>query len=102
MYHASELKLHIPNDPVLFPSQEHSRPGPVLTPNGLQEHEIDRIIDARPHGHGYQFLVRWKGYSLEDDKWLANSLLEDCEILNQWYEAGGDGPGSARYLLPGF
>jgi hypothetical protein len=25
-------------------------------------------------------------------------LLEDCEALDRWYESGGDGPGSARYL----
>jgi len=43
-YYAAELKLHVPNDASLFPSQVHSRPGPVLTPDGLQEHKI--ILDA--------------------------------------------------------
>jgi hypothetical protein len=97
-YYASELKLHIPNDSVLFPSREHSRPGPILTLDGLQEHEIDRILDSRPRGRGYQFLICWKGFSPEDDKWLTGRLLEDCEVLGWWYESGGDGPGSARYL----
>jgi hypothetical protein len=100
-YYASELKLHVPNDPALFPSREHARPGPVLTPDGLQEHEIDRILDSRPRGRGYQFLVRWKGFGPEDDEWLRAGLLEDCEALDVWYESGGDGPGSARYLPPG-
>jgi hypothetical protein len=100
-YYANELKLHIPNDAELFPSREHPRPGPVLTPDGLREHEIDRIIDSRPRGRGYQFLVRWKGFGPEDDEWLAARLLEDCEALDRWYESGGDGPGSTRYLPPG-
>jgi len=56
-YYASELKLHIANNPVLFPSHEHMRPGPVLTPDGLQEHKIERIIDSCPCGRGYQFLI---------------------------------------------
>jgi len=56
-YYASELKLHIANNPVLFPSREHTQPRPVLTPDGLQEHEIEHIIDSRPLGRSYQFLV---------------------------------------------
>jgi len=94
-YYASELKLHVPNYATLFPSHEHARPGPVLTPNGMREHEIDRILNSRPRGHSYQFLVRWKGYGHEDDEWLVGRLLKDCEALNLWYKAGGDGPGSA-------
>jgi len=73
----------------------------VLTPDGLREHEIERIIDSRPRGRGYQFLVRWTGFGPEDDEWLAACLLEDCEALDKWYESGGDGPGSTRYLPPG-
>jgi hypothetical protein len=73
----------------------------MLTSDGLQEHEIDRILDSCPRGHGYQFLVRWKGYGPRDDEWLAGCLLEDCEALNQWYESGGSRPDSARYLPPG-
>jgi hypothetical protein len=75
-YYASELKMHVSNDAILFPSREHSRPGPMVTPNGLQEHEIDRILDSRARGRGYQFLVRWKGYGPEDDEWLAGRLLK--------------------------
>ena len=73
----------------------------MLTPEGLQEHEIDHILNSRPRGRGYQFLVRWKGYGPEDDEWLAGRLLEDCEVLDRWYESGGDGPSSARYLPAG-
>ena len=101
-YYSSELKLHVANDPALFPSRVHSRPGPVLTPNGLQEYEIARILDARPRGRGYQFLIRWKGYGPEADEWLPATLLEDCEALDRWYESGGHGPGNARYLPTGF
>jgi hypothetical protein len=94
-YYASELKLHIVNDPVLFPSQEHARPRPVLTPDGLQEHEIECIIDSCPCGRSYQFLIQWKGFGPEDDEWLHTSLLEDRKALDVWYESGGDGLGSA-------
>ena len=39
-FHSSKLKLHIANNEALFPNWGHSRPGPVLTLNGLEEHEI--------------------------------------------------------------
>jgi hypothetical protein len=61
--------MHIPNDPALFSSQEHARPRPVLTPDRLCKHEIEQILDSRPHG--FQFLMGWKGYGPKDDKWLA-------------------------------
>jgi hypothetical protein len=90
----SQLTIH--------PSRMHSQPGPILTPNSLQEHKIACILDAQPCGCGYQFLIHWKGYGPKDDEWLPATLLEDCKALNRWYEPGGHGPDSARYLPPGF
>lgn len=52
-YYASKLKLYQPNDSDLFPNCELPKPGPMLTPDGMQEHEIERILDAQPCGHGY-------------------------------------------------
>ncbi|GBE81436.1 reverse transcriptase-RNase H-integrase [Sparassis crispa] len=52
MFHASELKRHVPNDPTLFPSQELDQPGPIVTPDGLEEYFIDSIIDSRCRGKG--------------------------------------------------
>ena len=47
IFHSSKLKLHIANDETLFPNQGHPRPGPVLTSNGSEEHEIESILDSR-------------------------------------------------------
>jgi len=66
-----------------------------VIPDTLRDRSHPRLP---PRGHGYQFLVQWKGYGHEDNEWLAGQLLEDCKVLDKWYEAGGDGPGSARYL----
>jgi hypothetical protein len=56
-YHASLLKRHNRNDASLFPSHELERPGPVVTENGLEEYHIEKIIDKRRRGCGYQYLV---------------------------------------------
>ena len=91
-FHSSELKFHIPNNKSLFPNRDHPRPGPVLTSDGLEEHEIKSIINSRRKGHSWQFLVRWIGFGPEDDEWLSARVLEDCEALDKWYVQGGDGP----------
>jgi hypothetical protein len=73
-FHASLLKRHIENDATLFPSREHERPGPVLTKNGMEEYHIEKIVDERNRGRGYQYLVRWAGYPESDDLWLPRGL----------------------------
>ena len=70
-----------------------------MTNDGLMEHEIERIIDSRPWGQGYCYLVHWVGYRPEDNEWLLGHMLEDCEALDKWIENGGDGldgPASAK------
>ena len=95
-YYASELKLYHPNDPQLFPDRELPKPGPVLTPDGMHEHEIECILDAQPRGCGHQYLVRWVGYGPEDNEWLPGRMLQDCEALDRWIESGGNGPASGQ------
>ena len=91
-YHASDLKLYHANDDVLFPLRAYARPPPVLGADGLEEYFIEKIVDARRRGRGWQFLVRWLGYGEEEDRWVSGLTLNDCEALDCWYDEGGDGP----------
>jgi hypothetical protein len=92
VYHASELNPHLANNSTLFPNCEFSQPGPILTANGLEEHTVEEIIDSRRRGCGWQFLVHWLGYGSHHDEWLPAANLNDCEVLDLWYQTGGDGP----------
>ena len=91
-FHASQLKCFTENDASLFLSHEHARPGPVMTPEGLEEYAIKRILDERCRGRGYQYLVQWVGHGPEEDCWLPQHKLKECEALNIWIN-GGRGQG---------
>ena len=91
-YHASELKCHIPNNNDLFPSWVHPEPGPILMEDGLEEHQIESILDLKCQGHRWKYLIRWVGYRAEHDKWISAKYLKANKALDLWLENGGDGP----------
>jgi hypothetical protein len=70
IFHASELKRFIANDPDLFPSHELTKPGPVVTSEGEVEWTIEKIVDEHKRGKGKQYLVKWVGYGEEENRWL--------------------------------
>ncbi|KII89940.1 hypothetical protein PLICRDRAFT_64000, partial [Plicaturopsis crispa FD-325 SS-3] len=83
-FHASLLSKHVANDDVLFPSRANAEPGSVVTADGEVEWTVERIIDERRRGRGFQYLVRWAGYGPESDLWLPRRELDDCEALDIW------------------
>jgi hypothetical protein len=90
-FHASQLKRYVPNDQELFPGRELPRDGPVLLENGREEHVIERILDERKRGRGWQYLVRWKGYGAGDDEWLPRREIEETIALDEWLRQRSDG-----------
>ncbi|EDR02067.1 reverse transcriptase-RNase H-integrase [Laccaria bicolor S238N-H82] len=87
VFHTSEILPYIESDTSLFPSRHLEEPRPIITEDGQEEYSIDKILDARRRGRGYQYLVRWSGYGAEHDKWLPGSELQDCEALDRWLES---------------
>ncbi|KAJ3990948.1 hypothetical protein F5050DRAFT_1539488, partial [Lentinula boryana] len=54
--------------------REHSWPAPTIV-DGFEEFTIERILDSRRRGRGWQFLVRWSGQPPSEDRWLSYSSL---------------------------
>jgi hypothetical protein len=91
VFHVSELKRFILNDPSLFPSRQSSHPGLVISELGEEEWKIEEIIDKCRHGQGLQYLVKWSGYGDEENLWLPRRKFENCEALDRWEKAKVNG-----------
>jgi len=60
------------------------KPPPDLI-EGEEEYEIEAITNHKKWGRGYQYLVKWKGYSISDNTWEPPSNLKNArEILNDY------------------
>ncbi|KAF9493118.1 hypothetical protein BDN71DRAFT_1395623 [Pleurotus eryngii] len=57
--------------------------------DSAEEYFINCIIDKKKVGRGYQYLIRWVGWGLEEDCWPLRVELQDCEALDQWLKAKG-------------
>lgn len=94
VYYIENLKPYIDNDDDLFPRRTLERPEAIMV-NGDEEYVLDKIVRSRRRGRGWQFLVQWKGYGKEDQRWLPYSELRDCEVLDTWIKEGGRAPEDA-------
>lgn len=91
MFHASELKAYHENNQELFP--ERHFPEPVPVPGTVhEEYLIEKILDHRPRGRGFQYLVRWTNQSPSEDRWLPGSELQDCAALDDYLRSLGLDP----------
>ncbi|KAI0026849.1 hypothetical protein K488DRAFT_28699, partial [Vararia minispora EC-137] len=83
-FHSSLLRPYFKVDPAIAPNHVLPRPGPVVTPDGVEEFFVDRIIDERRVRRRMEYLVMWQGWGLEDARWLPTSEVDDCAALNVW------------------
>jgi len=51
-----------------------------------QHYEVDRILGHRGPAKHREFLIRWKGYSSDEDSWEPRDYIDDGPLIHQ-YEA---------------
>lgn len=83
-FHTLNVVPYVKNNSSLFPECEFAQPPPVIMENSESEYFIRDIINKRRVGHGYRYLVHWKGYGPEENCWLPTSKLKDTKALDIW------------------
>ena len=71
VFHASLLSPYKEND---VHGPNFPAPPPDLI-NNEEEYEIEQILKHRGNKKNRSYLIRWKGYSAEEDTWIRESEL---------------------------
>src|SRR5882724_7787162 len=96
VFNVVKLTPHIPND---IPERVIKPPPPPIVKAGVEEFEIEEILDSRKFRGKLQYLVHWKGYPTEDNSWEpASVILEDApEIVQEFHNKY---PSAIRTIIP--
>jgi len=85
------IPYHINN----FPERVVKEPPPPIVKAGVEEFEIEEILDSRMCRGKLQYLVHWKGYNSEDDSWEpALVIFKDAPLAVS--EFHNDHPNAVR------
>ncbi|KLO04882.1 hypothetical protein SCHPADRAFT_801356, partial [Schizopora paradoxa] len=85
-FHASLLRIHVPNDDRRFPGRD---PHQVLALGDTTESEewpVEKIIDHAGKGATASFLVQWKS---GDTTWLPYAEIKHLSALPAYFDALG-------------
>ena len=82
VFHVSLLK---PTNPGPFPGRDSLPPPPVVV-DGETEYEVESILDCRRRGRQVQYLIKWKGYSLEESSWEPAGNIHAPRLLRDFFK----------------
>ena len=70
----------------------YQRPPPDLV-NGVEEFEVEKVLDSRRHGRGrkLQYLIKWKGYPDSDNQWVNwDDARESLDAIRDFKRSNPD------------
>ena len=82
VFHASLLTPYKEND---IHSPNYPQPPPDLI-NGEEEYKVEQILKHRGCPKRHQYLIRWKGYTADEDSWQNEADLRNASELLQGYK----------------
>ena len=85
VFHVKLIKKYVPSD------NEHVIPPPPIQTNEYG-YIIEKIIDVKRKGRGYQYLIKWLDYGDEDNTWETRSTINDDDLLREWHSKNADKP----------
>jgi hypothetical protein len=69
-------------------------PPPVVTLEGEEEYEVEKILNSRKVGRQLQYLIHWKGYGPEEDTWQPKADVANTpELVRRFHQQHPVAPG---------
>jgi hypothetical protein len=76
-----------------FPGRpRNDEPPPILRTDGDERWEVDEILEARVRYGGLWYMVRWKGYGPEHNKWVKHSDVFAKDAIDAYYRRYPNAP----------
>jgi hypothetical protein len=86
----NEVLLH-PYHPPTFPNQQQPPPPPVVNVEGHPEYEVEEVLGVQKFGRTLKYLIKWKGYSHEENTWEPKKNLVNAEeSITDYYKKHPD------------
>jgi hypothetical protein len=55
--------------------------------NSSHEYDVERVVDMRSGFSGVEYLIKWQGWSEEENTWEPENHLQNCkQLLNDFYQ----------------
>ena len=69
------------SDPIIERQERHPPPPPPVIRDGIEEYKVESILDSRIFRRKVEYLVRWKGYGVEEDEWRPAQDVQGSKRL---------------------
>ena len=76
-----------------FPSQKQSPPPPPEIVSGVEEAEVEYIINSKRVGNTIHYLIHWKGFPCKENKWIPIKELTNAQMaIKDFHYSNPDAP----------
>ena len=76
-----------------FPSQKQALSPPPEIISGVEEAEVEYIIDSKCVGNTIHYLIHWKGFPCEENEWIPVKELANAQmVIKDFHHSNPDAP----------
>ena len=76
-----------------FPSQKQALPPPPEIVSGVEEAEVEYIINSKRVRNTIHYLIHWKGFPHEENEWIPVKELANAQtVIRDFHYSNPDTP----------